>query len=129
MNKVAVTVALLAVYLCMLVSTTQAGSQDSAKSQSTIVIFAFNRPQPFTTDPVDTSGGWTTMMLTVGTTGSICGYALLIPSNGDWIEQVRVGCDCGSECPVVTFPVISDSYRFSTGTASGNITAAGRLFK
>jgi hypothetical protein len=104
-------------------------SQIAALSQpsSATVIFALDRPIPFTTDPVDTSGGWTKMTVSVGTTGSLCGYSLLIPSQGMWIEQIRVNCDCGRVCPVVSIPVISDFYEFSTGTASGTVTAAGVL--
>ena len=92
------------------------------------MIFALNHPLPFEIE-VDTSGGWTTMMLTVGAPGGICDYALQIPFDGGWIEQVRIDCRCGAACPAVTIPVISDSYRLSTGTGSGSITAAGRLFK
>jgi hypothetical protein len=104
-------------------------SQIAALSQpsSATVIFALDRPIPFTTDPVETSGGWTKMTVSVGTTGSLCGYSLLIPSQGMWIEQIRVNCDCGRVCPVVSIPVISDFYEFSTGTASGTVTAAGVL--
>jgi hypothetical protein len=104
-------------------------SQIAALSQpsSATVIFALDRPIPFTTDPVETSGDWTKMTVSVGTTGSLCGYSLLIPSQGVWIEQIRVNCDCGRVCPVVSIPVISDFYEFSTGTASGTVTAAGVL--
>ena len=104
-------------------------SQIAALSQpsSETVVFAFDRPVPFDTDPADTSGGWTKMTVSVGTTGSLCGYSLLTPSNGTRIEQLRVICDCGRVCPVVSIPVISDAYVFSTGTATGTVTAAGLL--
>lgn len=104
-------------------------SQIAALSQpsSTTMIFALDRPVPFTTDPVETSGDWTKMTVSVGTTGSLCGYSLLIPSQGTWIEQIRVNCDCRRVCPVVSIPVISEAYAFSTGTATGTVTAAGVL--
>ena len=98
-----------------------------AQPSSATVIFALDRPVPFTTDPVEISGGWTKMTVSVGTTGSLCGYSLLIPSNGAWIEQIRVACDCGRQCPVVSIPVINEFYEFSTGTTSGTVTAAGVL--
>lgn len=99
------------------------------QQQSKVVVFSENRPQPFTTDPIDTSGGFNKMTVTVGTTGHIAGYSLLVQSGGSWIEQVRIRCDGGQECPIVTVPVISDQYRFSTGSASGNITATALLEK
>ena len=96
------------------------------------VIFAFNRPFPFNSDPVDTSGDWTKLTMSIGVSagGFICGYALQIPDgSGGWIEQIRVRCDCGASCDPTVVPVISDTMRLSTGTASGSLTAAGLLEK
>ena len=60
--------------------------------------------------------------------GFICRYALQIPDgSGGWIEQIRVRCDCGASCDPTVVPVISDTMRLSTGTASGSLTAAGLL--
>jgi hypothetical protein len=99
---------------------------------SATVIFAFNRPFPFNSDPVDTSGDWTKLTMSIGVSagGFICGYALQIPDgSGGWIEQIRVRCDCGASCDPTVVPVISDTMRLSTGTASGSLTAAGLLEK
>jgi hypothetical protein len=96
------------------------------------VIFAFNRPFPFNSDPVDTSGDWTKLTMSIGVSagGFICGYVLQIPDgSGGWIEQIRVRCDCGASCDPTVVPVISDTMRLSTGTASGSLTAAGLLEK
>ena len=109
-------------------------SQIAALEQpsSETVIFAFNRPFPFNSDPVDTSGDWTKLTMSIGVSagGFICGYALQIPDgSGGWIEQLRVHCDCGASCDPTVVPVISDTMRLSTGTASGSLTAAGLLEK
>ena len=109
-------------------------SQIATLSQpsSETVTFAFNRPFPFDSDPVDTSGDWTKLTMSIGVSagGFICGYALQIPDgSGGWIEQVRVRCDCGASCDPTVVPVISDTMRLSTGTASGSLTAAGLLEK
>ena len=81
---------------------------------SATVIFAFNRPFPFNSDPVDTSGDWTKLTMSIGVSagGFICGYALQIPDgSGGWIEQIRVRCDCGASCDPTVVPVISDTMR------------------
>ncbi len=106
------------------------------------VIFAYNRPVSFTTLPVNIGTGWTKMTVSVGMSygGSITGYALRIPvvagvitqdptDNINWMEQIRVACDGGVGCPVITIPVISEFYEFSTGTSSGNVTAAAVVEK
>jgi hypothetical protein len=103
-----------------------------AEPSSGTVVFAFNRPFPFDSDPVDTSGDWTKLTMSIGVSagGFICGYALQIPDgSGGWIEQIRVRCDCGASCDPTVVPVISDTMRLSTGTASGSLTAAGLLEK
>ncbi|OGK08496.1 hypothetical protein A2767_05360 [Candidatus Roizmanbacteria bacterium RIFCSPHIGHO2_01_FULL_35_10] len=41
-------------------------------------------------------------------------------------EQHRFRCS-GGTCPVVTIPILNNSYIFSTGTSAGNITAIGTL--
>jgi hypothetical protein len=118
--------------------------QIAALSQpsSATVIFAYNRPVSFTTLPVNIGTGWTKMTVSVGMSygGSITGYALRIPvvagvitqdptDNINWMEQIRVACDGGVGCPVITIPVISEFYEFSTGTSSGNVTAAAVVEK
>jgi hypothetical protein len=103
-----------------------------SQPDSATVIFAFNRPFPFNSDPVDTSGDWTKLTMSIGVSagGFICGYSLQIPDgSGEWIEQIRVRCDCGASCDPTVVPVISDTIRLSTGTASGSLTAAGLLEK
>ena len=103
---------------------------------SETVIFAFNRPVSFTTDPVSIGEGWTKMTFSVGISygGFLCDYALRVPAipgvvSGEWVEQLRVHCDCGAVCPVISIPVISDFYEFSTGTSAGAVTAAGVVEK
>jgi hypothetical protein len=107
------------------------GQPDSAT-----VIFAYNRPVSFTTDPVSIGEGWTKMTFSVGVSygGFLCDYALRVPAipgvvSGELVEQLRVSCGCGVICPMISIPVISDFYEFSTGTSSGAVTAAGVVEK
>jgi hypothetical protein len=116
---------------------TTLGQPDSAT-----VVFAYNHPVSFTTLPVNIGTGWTKMTVSVGMSygGSITEYALRIPvvpgvitqdptDNINWMEQIRVACDGGVGCPVIAIPVISEFYEFSTGTSSGNVTAAAVVEK
>jgi hypothetical protein len=93
---------------------------------SNIVVFAEDRPAPFTTDFVDVPTGYTSMTFHISHTGFLFGWSPIANINSFVNEQHRFNC-VNNVCPDVTVPVISWFYKFSTGTSDGNVTATATL--
>lgn len=94
------------------------------------VTFAENRPQPFDSEWIETTG-YSHIKINVSITGFITQYDVHYSStNGSLFTiQQTVNCNSSTMCPEVSLPVLGKYYRVSTGTASGNVTATGLLFK
>lgn len=109
--------------------------QDSCSTNPTTtpnnktIVFANDRPQPFDSDWHKTSGyNWITIDLTI--TGYITQYDIhynTSPITPGYTVQQTINCGNGTVCPQVKVPILGDYYRISTGTASGNVTAIGKL--
>jgi len=92
----------------------------------TTIVFAQDRPASFTTDFFTIPSGFSSMTFHVTTTGTLYGWAPIANVNSFVNEQHRIVCT-NNICPDVTIPIISNYYKFGTGTSSGNITATAIL--
>ena len=102
----------------------------SKQNSSSQIIFAHDRPYPFDSDGFLIPTGYNSITFQVTSTDSIINWAPAVSFDGGitYRNQHRFRCS-GAICPVVTIPIISNLYRFSLGSASGNITAIGTLNK
>lgn len=91
------------------------------------IIFAQNKPQPFNSDWIDTSG-FTKITINLAMTKWITQYSVEYSSDQVNItEQSVVSCGNNLQCPETTLPLLGKYYRITTGTALGDVTATGVL--
>src|SRR3989344_2974403 len=84
------------------------------------IIFAQNKPQPFNSDWIDTSG-FTKITINFSITKWITQYSVEYSDDKANIkEQSVVSCGNSSQCPETTLPIIGKYYRITTGTALGD---------
>src|SRR3989344_3127791 len=99
------------------------GIQTSPKQ----VVFAENRPQPFSSDWINVEG-YKTITINLAITKWITQYSVEYSNDKISItEQFMVSCGNNSQCPETTLPLLGKYYRVTTGTALGEVTAAGIL--
>jgi len=91
------------------------------------IVFAQNKPQPFNSDWIDTSG-FTKITINLAMTKWITQYSVEYSSDQVNItEQSVVSCGNNLQCPETTLPLLGKYYRITTGTALGDVTATGVL--
>jgi len=92
------------------------------------VVFATNRPQPFNSEWIDTTG-YSLLKINLSISGGISQYDVHYSDDKiTYTVQTTVNCYGSSVCAESNFGIHGRYYRISTGTASGNITSTGLLY-
>lgn len=100
------------------------------ESTPTIITLANNLSTSGPNGPaIQIPNGFKSMTIENTLSGALNGWSPQVSFDGGttWYEQHRFGC--GSNCQVITIPILGPLYRFSPGGGSGTVTSKATLNK